>query len=93
MLLDEKLQIRPTASHRWQCQAAGAIVLLGAALSLVTLQPGQSPVNWSRPLRRRNAKPIRRAPALANSETPYWKGATLQTRLPPMPVVTSERTC
>ena len=43
MLLDEKRQIRPTGSRRWQCQAAGALLLLGAALSLLTLQPGQSP--------------------------------------------------
>ena len=43
MLLDENLKIRPTGSRRWQCQAAGALVALGAALSLVTLQPGRSP--------------------------------------------------
>ena len=94
MLLDEKLQIRPTASHRWQCQAAGAIVLLGAALSLVTLQPGQSPAEPVPPTPSAERKAdSASAPGIANSETPYWKGATLQTRLPPMPVVTSERTC
>jgi beta-lactamase regulating signal transducer with metallopeptidase domain len=49
MLLDDKLQINPTVSRRWRCQAAGALILLGAALSLVTLQPGRSSAQQGAP--------------------------------------------
>ncbi len=42
MLLDETFCVQTTVSREWKYRALGAFVLLGAALSLVTLQPGCS---------------------------------------------------
>ncbi len=42
MLLDETFRVEPTGSRRWKFRALGVLVLLGAACSLVTLQPARS---------------------------------------------------
>lgn len=39
MLLDETFHVQTAASRRWKVQAIGALMLVGAACSLVTLQP------------------------------------------------------
>ncbi len=42
MLLDENFQVEPSAPRRWRYRALGLLAILGAACSLVTLQPGRS---------------------------------------------------
>lgn len=42
MLLDESFRVEPRASRRWRYRALGLLVLLGAACSLLTLQPARS---------------------------------------------------
>ena len=42
MLLDETFRVQTAASRRWKYQAAGLLILLGAAGSLLTLQPSRS---------------------------------------------------
>ncbi len=42
MLLDETFRVEPAGSRCWQCRALAPLVLLGAACSLVTFQPGRS---------------------------------------------------
>ena len=42
MLLDETFHVEPTGSRRWKYRALVVLVLLGAACSMLTLQPAQS---------------------------------------------------
>ena len=42
MLLDETFCVQTAVSRRWKCRAVGLLMLVGAALSLVTLQPSRS---------------------------------------------------
>lgn len=42
MLLDETFRIQFTVSRRWQCAAAGVLLVPGAALSLTTFQPARA---------------------------------------------------
>ncbi len=50
MLLDETIRIEPTAPRRWRYRALGLLVLLGAACSLLTLQPARSAGQTNSPL-------------------------------------------
>ncbi len=42
-LLDERFRVRPGGSRRRRCQIAAALLAAGAALSMVTLEPRNSP--------------------------------------------------
>ncbi len=42
MLLDESFHVEPSASRRWRYWALGLLLILGAACSLMTLQPARS---------------------------------------------------
>jgi tetratricopeptide (TPR) repeat protein len=42
MLLDETFRVEPAGSRPWRYRATAALLLLGAALSLLTLRPGRS---------------------------------------------------
>ena len=62
MLLDETFRVKPRGSRRWQYTAAGILLLLGTALSLLTLQPASSPAQPASP-------PPSAAPAVARPLT------------------------
>ena len=48
MLLDDTFRVQPTGSRSWKYQAFGLMMLLGAACSLITLQPAQSAADQSK---------------------------------------------
>ena len=50
MLLDETFHIEPTGSRGWKFRALGVLLLLGAACSLVTLQPARSADGSAKPM-------------------------------------------
>jgi protocatechuate 3,4-dioxygenase beta subunit len=49
MLLDETFRVQTAASRRWKYRASALLLLLGAAFSLVTLQPDRSTAEQSPP--------------------------------------------
>ena len=66
MLLDENFHVAPTAPRRWRYRALGLLLLLGAACSLLTLQPARSdsplPLGEGRGVRASDSAPGARAP-------------------------------
>ncbi len=48
-LLDETFRVEPAGSRAWKYRTLGLLVLLGAAVSLVTLQPARSATEQAKP--------------------------------------------
>ena len=76
MLLDETFRIDPKGSRHWQYPASGVLLLLGAVLSLLTLQPGRLPAEPQPASVAEEKKPPvpSPAPARGSDKTPKASG-------------------